>query len=47
MRGEAPRALEVHVRLLSTIAGSGGQVPKTTRVETGIRLFRRVWGEPR
>ena len=46
-RGEAPRALEVHVRLLTTVAGSGGQVPKTTRVEAGARVFRRLWGEER
>lgn len=47
MRGVAPRPLEIHVRLLSTVAGSGGQVPKITRVEAGARIFRRLWGEER
>ena len=44
MRGDAPRAMEIHVRLLHTMRGSGGQTPASTRVEAGIRLFRRFWG---
>jgi hypothetical protein len=44
MLGDAPRAVEIHLRLLTTIAGSGGHAPKSTRVEAGIRLFRRLWG---
>lgn len=43
-RGEASLPIEVHLRLLTTFAGSGGQVPKATRVEAGLRLFRRIWG---
>ncbi len=42
--GLAPRPLEVHVRLLHSVSGSGGQVPKITRVEAGLRLFRHIWG---
>jgi len=45
-RGDASVPLEAHIRLLATIDGSGGQVPKATRVEAGIRLFRRLWGAP-
>lgn len=43
-RGDASLPIEIHLRLLTTVAGSGGQVPKTTRVEAGLRLFRRLWG---
>ncbi|MDX1494340.1 MAG: hypothetical protein R3253_09795 [Longimicrobiales bacterium] len=43
-RGDASLPIEVHLRLLATVAGSGGQVPKATRVEAGLRLFRRFWG---
>lgn len=43
-RGDAGLPLEIHLRLLATVAGSGGQVPKATRLEAGLRLFRRLWG---
>ena len=43
-RGEASLPVEIHLRLFTTVAGSGGQVPKATRVEAGLRLFRRLWG---
>ena len=43
-RGDASLPLEAHLRLLATVSGSGGQVPKATRVEAGLRLFRRFWG---
>ena len=46
-RGDASLPVEIHLRLLSTVAGSGGQVPKATRVEAGLRLFRRLWGPDR
>lgn len=46
-RGEAPRPMELHLRYLSTVAGSGGHVPKTTRIEAGVRMFRRFWGPTR
>ena len=47
LAGEAPRPVEIHVRLLRTVAGSGGQTPASTRVEAGIRLFKRFWGPRR
>jgi len=47
LRGDAPRPMEVHVRFLHAIDGSGGHAPKWTRVEAGIRLFRRFWGPTR
>jgi len=46
-RGEASNPMEIHVRLLSAIEGGGGQTPKTTRIEAGVRLFRRFWGPRR
>ncbi len=42
--GEASRPLELHVRVISSIAGSGGHTPVATTVEFGIRLFRGIWG---
>jgi hypothetical protein len=39
--------LEIHLRLLHTYAGSGGHTPQVTRVETGLRVFRRIWGPDR
>lgn len=44
--GEAPYAVEMHVRFLHAIEGSGGQAPESTRVEAGLRLFKRLWGTP-
>lgn len=44
--GEAPYAVEMHVRFLHAIAGGGGQAPESTRVEAGLRLFKRLWGTP-
>jgi hypothetical protein len=38
------RPLQFHGRLLRAVAGGGGQTPITTRVEFGVRLFRRLWG---
>jgi hypothetical protein len=35
--------MELHLRVIHTVAGSGGHTPVSTRVEAGIRLFRRVW----
>jgi len=43
--GIAPRPIEAHLRLLWAAAGSGGQTPVTARVEAGVRLFRRFWGD--
>jgi hypothetical protein len=44
LRGEASRPLELHLRLLHSLKGGGGQTPNSTRIEAGIRLFRRFWG---
>ena len=47
LHGDGPRPMEVHLRFLHAIAGSGGHAPKWTRVEAGIRLYRRFWGPTR
>lgn len=47
LRGDGPRPMEVHLRFLHAISGSGGHAPKWTRVEAGIRLYRRFWGPTR
>ncbi|MBW2460146.1 MAG: hypothetical protein JRH11_00780 [Deltaproteobacteria bacterium] len=47
MLGEAPHPLELHLRLLTTIAGSGGHTPQSTRIEAGLRVFQRIWGPRR
>jgi hypothetical protein len=39
--------MEVHLRLLRTFDGSGGHAPQVTRVEGGLRIFRRFWGPTR
>ena len=36
--------LQLHMRVLRAVAGGGGQTPITTRVELGVRFFRRLWG---
>lgn len=38
--------LQLHLRVQRAVAGGGGQTPVTTRVEFGVRLFRRFWGAP-
>ena len=38
--------LQLHLRVRRAVAGGGGQTPVTTRLEFGIRLFRRFWGAP-
>lgn len=45
--GETRYPMEVHVRMLQSIAGGGGQTPKSLKVEAGLRLFRRFWGPTR
>ncbi len=42
--GETPRPLEMQLRAIYSIAGSGGHTPVATRIEFGIRLFRGIWG---
>ena len=43
-RGAGARPLQAHMRVLRAVAGGGGQLPVTTQVEFGVRLFRRFWG---
>jgi hypothetical protein len=43
--GEAGHPIEAGMRLLHTLAGSGGRTPKITRVEFSVSLFRRLWGQ--
>jgi hypothetical protein len=38
--------LQLHLRVQRAVAGGGGQTPVTTRLEFGVRLFRRFWGAP-
>jgi hypothetical protein len=44
-RGETGLPLEASVRVVRTVAGSGGQTPVSTRAELAIRLYRRLWGD--
>jgi len=46
MAGESIRPFQLHLRVLRTVAGGGGQTPVTTHLEFGIRMFRRFWGAP-
>ena len=41
--GSAP-PLEMALRLVRSVAGSGGQTPKATRFEMGVSVFKRIWG---
>jgi hypothetical protein len=47
MEGAGGFPLEIHLRLLHTYKGSGGHAPQVTRVEAGLRIFRRIWGPDR
>jgi hypothetical protein len=42
--GSGVRPIQAHMRVMHAVAGSGGQVPVTTQLELGVRLFRRIWG---
>ncbi|MSR35820.1 MAG: hypothetical protein EXR95_04125 [Gemmatimonadetes bacterium] len=42
--GRAPLPFEVHLAVRRGIAGSGGAVPKGTRMEATGRVFWRLWG---
>jgi len=44
--GESLTPLQLHLRVHRAIAGGGGQTPVPTRLEFGVRLFRRFWGAP-
>lgn len=43
-RGETGTPVEVSGRVVHTVSGSGGQTPKSTRVELSLRLFWSLWG---
>jgi len=42
--GAAATPVELHVRLMRSSIGGGGQTPVMTRIEGGLRIFRRIWG---
>jgi hypothetical protein len=44
LRGAAGSPMELHMRVLFPVSGSGGQTPVATSVEMGIRLYRGLWG---
>ncbi|MGD2045849.1 MAG: hypothetical protein PVH96_06480, partial [Gemmatimonadota bacterium] len=46
MRTGSTTPLQLHLRIQRDVAGGGGQTPVTTRLEFGVRLFRRFWGAP-
>lgn len=46
MRTGSTTPLQLHLRIQRDVAGGGGQTPVMTRVEFGVRMFRRFWGEP-
>lgn len=46
MAGEPVTPLQLQFRIHRAIAGGGGQTPIPTRLEFGVRLFRRFWGQP-
>ncbi len=43
-RGLVGTPVEVGVRWVFPLSGSGGQTPKATRAEFSLSLFRRIWG---
>ena len=47
LRGEGRKPMELHLRVLHTFRGGGGQAPALTRVEAGVRLFKQFWGPRR
>jgi hypothetical protein len=38
------RRMEVRFQVANPISGSGGRLPKGTRITMGLRLFKRFWG---
>jgi hypothetical protein len=44
--GRTGAPVQLGARLVQAFAGSGGQTPKTTRLDLSISLFRRIWGGP-
>lgn len=45
LSGGARYPIQLEGRWMRAIAGGGGQTPVTTRIEFGVRLFRRLWGD--
>lgn len=45
LSGGAPYPLQFEARWMRAVAGGGGQTPVTTRIEFGVRVFRRIWGD--
>ncbi len=43
-QGRTGRPAEANIRLVRTVSGTGGTVPKATRFEMGVRVFQRLWG---
>ncbi len=43
-RGLSNTPLDLGVRLVRSLSGSGGNVPVTTRAEFSVSLTRRIWG---
>jgi hypothetical protein len=44
-RASGARPLRARVRFLRAVAGSGTDVPATTRAEAGLEWFPRLWGD--
>ena len=42
--GTAGTPIELGVRLVRAVGGSGGQVPDATRAQLTVSVFRRLWG---
>ncbi|MFQ5535888.1 MAG: hypothetical protein ACE5GJ_00425 [Gemmatimonadota bacterium] len=42
--GKVGSPMDLSLRLVRTVAGSGGRTPADMRVEAGVSLFRRIWG---
>jgi hypothetical protein len=45
-RGRSEWPLELGVRVVWAVAGSGGQTPKATRAQFSASIFKRLWGRP-
>jgi hypothetical protein len=42
--GRTGAPVQLGARVVQAFSGSGGQTPKTTRLDLSISLFRRIWG---
>lgn len=43
-RGLTDTPVELGARVVRAVSGSGGNVPRSTRVELSVSLLRRIWG---